>query len=323
MQQKKSRGVQQHEVDAAADALLARQLRPTIERVREELGRGSPNTIAPMLETWFATLAPRLGVRPAEEGVGAAEGGSEARPAVVRRMADELWRSALALAAEQAQQAVAIEKATLEQDREALSTAQAALQAERAQFAQKEEYWQQQLQDGRQRAQLLDERVRNLEIELSAAKTELSQTHARLQESAASRATDFQSFQEQLRSLTADRERIQERAAASERRHLEEVDRARQEAKQLRQQHAEADRKLQERCQALDRERSALHEQLVAAKAEIGGLQERIAAGDRLFHEYRTMLKARAAETPANAKPPRRRLAAAKPKLAGRRIRTG
>lgn len=306
MQQKKSRGVQQHEVDAAADALLARQLRPTIERVREELGRGSPNTIAPMLETWFAGLSPRL-------GVGQMGDGSEPRPALVRRMADELWRSALALAEEQAQQAVASEKATLEQDREALLAAQAALQAERAQFAQKEAYWQQQLQDGRQRAQLLDERVHNLETELSAAKTALSQTQARLQESAASRASDFQSFQEQLRSLSADRERIQERAAASERRHLEEVDRARQETKQLRQQHAEADRKLQERCHGLDGERRALDEQLVTAKAEITSLQERIAAGERLLQEYRALLR-RAAESPAASKPARRRLATSKGK---------
>lgn len=39
--QQSSRGVQQHEVDAAADALVAERLRPTIERVRAKIGRGS------------------------------------------------------------------------------------------------------------------------------------------------------------------------------------------------------------------------------------------------------------------------------------------
>jgi hypothetical protein len=50
---KNSRGVQQHEVDAAADTLIAHGVRPTIERVRGQMGRGSPNTVAPMLDTWL------------------------------------------------------------------------------------------------------------------------------------------------------------------------------------------------------------------------------------------------------------------------------
>lgn len=316
MQQKSSRGVQQHEVDAAADALLAQQLRPTIERVREKLGRGSPNTIAPMLEAWFAGLAARL-------GVGAAEGGAEARPAVVRRMADELWRSALALAVEQAHEVLVSERASLAEDCQALVAAQAAVQAERAQFAEKELLWRQQLQDSQERGYLLGERVRELETALSASRAELSELQAGLQQSAAGRAADLKGFQEQLRSLTADRERIQERAAASERRLLEEVDRARQESKQLRQQHAEADRKLQERCHTLDGERRALLEQLVTAKAEITSLQERVEAGERLLQEYRTLLKARTAEEAGSDKPARRRLVTSKGKPAGRRAHAG
>jgi len=62
MQSKSARGVQQEEVWAAADTLIAAGERPTIERVRLKIGRGSPNTVSPMLEAWFATLAPRLGV---------------------------------------------------------------------------------------------------------------------------------------------------------------------------------------------------------------------------------------------------------------------
>jgi hypothetical protein len=42
MNLKSSRGVQQHEVNAAADALIAQGVRPTIERVRAQMGRGSP-----------------------------------------------------------------------------------------------------------------------------------------------------------------------------------------------------------------------------------------------------------------------------------------
>jgi hypothetical protein len=68
MQPQSSRGVQQHEVNAAADALLAQQVRPTVERVRLKIGHGSPNTLAPMLERWFADLAPRLGLAVGDAG---------------------------------------------------------------------------------------------------------------------------------------------------------------------------------------------------------------------------------------------------------------
>ena len=45
MELKKSRAVQQQDVWTAADALIAEGLRPTIERVRHKIGRGSPNTV--------------------------------------------------------------------------------------------------------------------------------------------------------------------------------------------------------------------------------------------------------------------------------------
>lgn len=88
MQMKNTRGVQQTEVWAAADTLLAEGVRPTIERVRQQLGRGSPNTVAPMLEAWFADLGRRLGLRPdaKEEGT--------VPPALVTALAD-LWGLAL------------------------------------------------------------------------------------------------------------------------------------------------------------------------------------------------------------------------------------
>ena len=55
MQVKSPRGVQQVDVNAAADELLIDQLKPTIERVRMKLGRGSPNTVGPMLDVWFSS----------------------------------------------------------------------------------------------------------------------------------------------------------------------------------------------------------------------------------------------------------------------------
>jgi colicin import membrane protein len=42
----------QTEVDAACEAIAARGERPTVERVRVELGGGSPNALTPMVRAW-------------------------------------------------------------------------------------------------------------------------------------------------------------------------------------------------------------------------------------------------------------------------------
>ena len=60
-----SRGITSTDVDRAADALLREGERPTIEKVRLKIGRGSPNTINPLLDTWWSRLAGRLDAGPA------------------------------------------------------------------------------------------------------------------------------------------------------------------------------------------------------------------------------------------------------------------
>src|SRR6202008_674719 len=51
-----ARGVQEPQVWEAADALLSEGARPTIERVRQKIGSGSPNTVSPHLGTRFRHL---------------------------------------------------------------------------------------------------------------------------------------------------------------------------------------------------------------------------------------------------------------------------
>jgi len=59
------RGIGSTDVDRAADALLRAGTRPTVERVGAALGRGSPNTINPLLYAWWKRLAGRLDAGPA------------------------------------------------------------------------------------------------------------------------------------------------------------------------------------------------------------------------------------------------------------------
>jgi hypothetical protein len=116
-----TRGVQQEEVWAAADALLAEQLRPTIERVRTKLGRGSPNTwhrcSRPGLRPWGR----RLGVAPAEDGQGAV-------PAAVTKAAEGLWEVACAAADKRAHDSLGAEIEALARGRSELQEIQAALE---------------------------------------------------------------------------------------------------------------------------------------------------------------------------------------------------
>jgi len=58
-------GIGPTDVDRAADALLRAGDRPTVEKVRAKIGRGSPNTINPLLDAWWQRLAGRLDAGPA------------------------------------------------------------------------------------------------------------------------------------------------------------------------------------------------------------------------------------------------------------------
>jgi hypothetical protein len=60
-----ARGITPADVDRAADSLLRAGQRPTIEKVRAKIGRGSPNTINPLLDAWWQRLAGRLDAGPA------------------------------------------------------------------------------------------------------------------------------------------------------------------------------------------------------------------------------------------------------------------
>ncbi len=85
----RSRGVQRQDVWDAADAVLLQGDKPTIERVRQHLGSGSPNTVGPHLEQWFKHLGRRI----KDPGVFAAPHGV---PDPVMQAAQHFWETALA-----------------------------------------------------------------------------------------------------------------------------------------------------------------------------------------------------------------------------------
>ena len=81
-----SRGIRQSDVSHAADTLLRAGNRPTVEKVRAKIGRGSPNIINPMLDAWWKTLSVRLDSGPAA---------LHRLPESVAQVAEALWMQAL------------------------------------------------------------------------------------------------------------------------------------------------------------------------------------------------------------------------------------
>jgi chromosome segregation ATPase len=93
------------EVERAATALLKRGERPTIEKLREALKGGAPDTIASALSRYWKDLGTRIEGDPAS---------LSRLPAEIADLADTIWRRAQALAADAALQKVGADREGLE-----------------------------------------------------------------------------------------------------------------------------------------------------------------------------------------------------------------
>lgn len=228
MQTRSGRGVQQDEVWGAADLLVAEGLRPTIERVRQKIGRGSPNTVSPMLEAWFATLGARLGVSHSEKR--AAEG---EWPAPVQQAMTQLWEVALQSAHERAEQVFL-------QRQQALAAEKTDLQTRESDLAQRELALKTQQAASQEILAVTRGQVVDLSTRLAQSQTaftRLEQTsqalQLRLTESDQQRQADQRRSNQEATRHAEERRQFEERATLNERRLMTELDRERQETKRL------------------------------------------------------------------------------------------
>ncbi|WP_040263281.1 DNA-binding protein [Pseudomonas massiliensis] len=214
-------GVPEEEVYAAADAVLARGERPTVERVRLELGRGSPARVGALLDQWWDRLAQRL----------RGETRLPALPSEVSEAFVAVWRHAIGLA-----QAVA--EQTLEQQRQLLAQ-------ERLQLAEAEDQARREVAGARQQVNAaesarrsVETRLTDLERLLEERQAQIDDLHAQreaLQQGQALAAQQVQQMQAALDTarLQAEEARLTQEAyvrGLEERAHRE-VDRAREESK--------------------------------------------------------------------------------------------
>jgi len=289
-------GVSFEDIAAAADALLDAGERPTAERIRGQLGRGSPNTIGPLLDRWWASLGTRLRQHQTKLALPDA-------PAEVAALASQLWEQALIAARQHADTALASERAQLDDVRRALAADRAQLQADfdvRAAAAEAARHAQGVAEARLADAHRLIEQQAAQLADLATQRTALAERVKRLDTESASlrsRAAD------QAATMAAERQRHGEHVRVVEDRAHTEVDRARQDLKELRRQLESGQReRLQQEAQGRQRE-EALRDAMVQA--------QRDASAERARAETLASQLERQAKAPAlrGAKPPRARRA--------------
>lgn len=257
---KSTRGIQEADVWAAADALIAQGLRPTIERVRQHIGRGSPNTVSPLLEAWFATLGARLGVAESDKEP------ADDVPEAVHAAAQQMWVSAL----QESKAAVEL----LLQAREAeIAGAERTLQAEQQHLAQREEAMHQQKKSmdeamklARSQAQDLSRRLEEMQQLLQEREAQVQSLRNEIAEKNRLREDDHKQHAEALQAAAAERQRLAEQFAGNERRMLADLDRARQEVSTAKKQQTDNERRQQTRYEELHARFVRSEEDLVQAR---------------------------------------------------------
>ncbi len=214
------RGVQTEDVWAAADAVLAAGDKPTIERVRQQLGRGSPNTVGPMLDQWFSSLASRLTPQSDTD-----------LPPEVKRAANLLWRRAVQSSEAMTQAHWQSEALKLEEQKKQLASEREALAADRLHWEQRLatvsdalEWTKAQLSASLADQDRLRDSLARLALQLQTEQAAIAESHQEL-------ARQRQAHEAQAATLRLENQAREERAELAERRWMLELDAARTDAK--------------------------------------------------------------------------------------------
>ena len=240
-----ARGISESDVHNAADALVAVGERPTVERIRAHLGTGSPNTVTRWLETWWQGLGERLGAQERRLAVRDA-------PEAITVLAGEWWAAALEHARAGVLEALSADRAAFQAEQDAArreheefanevgalrDKVEAATHAERLASAQATE---------------LQRLVKQLEGQFQEASRQRDTALAQAADVDAVRKAADARLQELQESSTIERENLRQHIRMIEDRAHAEVDRARQETKEL-----------QARVKAMAREHAAIEKALL------------------------------------------------------------
>lgn len=280
MQPNSSRGIQEEDVRLAADALIAEGLRPTIERVRQKIGRGSPNTVSPMLDNWFSGLAERLGVVNTNQQ-------SSKPPEPVQAAATALWEAALQSAHHVAEQNLLKATEALSAKSFHIEERETELVAQRQAFTARQIALDEALQLAREQIASLGVRLEEMNILQRHREAEIKELGKKLKIREDERDAELQRRNDESARHAEERLKLEARSTTNERRLLADLDRERQEVKrgilvstemerlakavqfQLESKQTSLMEKLNQAEQSLNRERDALslaHERILEFK---------------------------------------------------------
>ncbi|WP_192557988.1 DNA-binding protein [Pseudomonas allokribbensis] len=262
-------GVPEHEVFAAADAVLARGERPTVERVRLELGRGSPARVGGLLDQWWARLAERLN----------GETRLPTLPGEVSQAFVAVWQQAIHLAQGVVEQSVAEQRQVLDTERERMAVAEDQARQDMAKARQQVV----EATAGRQAAEL---RLADLELLLSQRQTQiddLQQQRESLVHERHEAQQHNQGLQQELQALRlkAEQERVAQETyvrGVEDRAHRE-VDHAREQSKAMTVQLKDAGRQVEQslrRQESLQTELSQAQQRAAAQVARAETLEQQL-----------------------------------------------
>jgi len=234
-----ARGITQQDVFEAADALLSRGERPTIDRVRQELGSGSPNTINPHLDSWWLALGKRVG------GVQ-----SDGLPPSVVQAMTRFYADLRGQALADAQSALVEQQRLAEEAGQALQTAKEEMASENLQLLTAIATIRTELTRLGEANQALTRQTAQQQADVDSAREQANQAAGQLK-----RAQD-----ELERATVAGRtelERVREQWQGNEKHWLGEIEHLREDAKRLRGEHDRSLKSLQGQVQDLEQQVSA------------------------------------------------------------------
>lgn len=254
---RRSPRIGQTDVFRAADELLLEGNRPTIDRVRMRLGRGSPNTINEHLDGWWLKLGARLRDIPGREF-----------PQLPERTAQALltlWNEALEGAQDTLRGSISARESEVAARDEALSAAAAELCERETALAARAAGLEESMALAREQLLAANQRAEHLEAALAERDGESIRLRTRMESAEAETQTLRGKLEAALAFTQAERLKLEERYQSAESRWLTEVDRVRQHAKEQEQQIKDFKREVTQ----LKSVRDTLREEIQGARADI------------------------------------------------------
>jgi hypothetical protein len=257
-------GITQEDVWQAADALLLEGARPTIERVRQKIGRGSPNTVSPYLDTWFRGLGARIGNAKGLAAAGSpadrsGHPGEAGLPQPVVEAAESLWLAARKAARVELEEEAGRLRAEADRQQELLAQERQAVQEQAQRLQARESDLQEAIALLKSQLHAAEARAHALAQEQQRTLERLADTASQVHESRQAHDRLVEQMQSERAAHATERVRADERARAQETRWLNELDAAREAARRLQQQ-------LERAAKAADARQEKLNEALAQSR---------------------------------------------------------